>query len=64
MNAVAVAHGFAQAAREHRDAQDAHAAGCAQARETLSRFWEGIGAVGTLFAAPLLSSKPLLGMMS
>ena len=64
MNAVAVAHGFAQAAREHRNTQDAHAAGCALARATLSRFWEGVGAVGTLFTAPLLSSKPLLGMMS
>ncbi len=64
MNAVAVAHGFAQAAREHRNTQDAHAAGCALARTTLSRFWEGVGTVGTLFTAPLLSSKPLLGMMS
>jgi len=61
---VAVAHGFAQAAREHRNTQDAHAAGCALARTTLSRFWEGVGTVGTLFTAPLLSSKPLLGMMS
>ena len=32
MNAVALAHGFAQAALQHKDAHEAHQAGCALAR--------------------------------
>ena len=28
MNAVALAHGFAQAAQQHKDPEDAHLAGC------------------------------------
>ncbi len=48
MNAVALAHGFAQAAREHSDPQQAHQAGTALARTTLRRLWEGVGALGNM----------------
>jgi len=66
MNSVALAHGFAQAAREHKhDARDAHQAGCAQARETLTRLWEGVGALGGLmWGAPLPGMGNLMGMMA
>ena len=37
MNAVAMAHGFAKAAQEHKDPHEAHQAGCQQARDTLTR---------------------------
>ena len=48
MNAVALAHGFAQAAREHADPLDARQAGAALARATLRRLWEGVGALGNM----------------
>ena len=46
MNAVAVAHGFAQAAAQTSDAVEARAAGAQLARATLTRLWEGVGALG------------------
>lgn len=65
MNAVALAHGFAQAAQAHKDPQEAHAAGCALARESLTRLWEGVGALGSLtWGTPLSAANPLMGMMS
>lgn len=65
MNAVALAHGFAQAAQQHKDPEDAHLAGCALARESLTRLWEGVGALGTLtWGTPLSAANPLVGMMS
>lgn len=48
MNAVALAHGFAQAAREHADLLEARQAGAALARTTLRRLWEGVGALGNM----------------
>src|SRR3989344_3721149 len=48
MNAVAMAHGFAKAAQEHKDPHEAHLAGCVQARETLARLWEGVGTLRSL----------------
>lgn len=48
MNAVALAHGFATAAKEHKDPHEAHQAGCQQARDTLTRLWEGVGTLGSL----------------
>lgn len=64
MNAVAMAHGFAQAARQHKDPQDAHLAGCVQARETLTRLWEGVGTLGSLmWGSPLSAANPLMGMI-
>ena len=65
MNAVALAHGFAQAAQQHKDPEDAHLAGCALARESLTRLWEGVGALGSLtWGTPLSATNPLVGMMS
>ncbi|MFT4242900.1 MAG: patatin-like phospholipase family protein [Acidovorax sp.] len=61
MNAVALAHGFAQAAQEHKDPRDAHQAGCARARETLTRLWEGVGTLGNLAWG---SANPVMGMVS
>ena len=63
--AVALAHGFAQAAHAHKDPQEAHLAGCQQARETLTRLWEGVGTLGSLmWGSPLSAANPMLGMMS
>ena len=65
MNAVALAHGFAQAAREHKDPLEAHRVGCELARATLARLWEGVGTLGSLtWGIPLPGAGPLLGMMS
>ncbi len=65
MNAVALAHGFAQAAQAHKDPAQAHLAGCALARESLARLWEGVGALGSLtWGTPLSAANPLMGMMS
>ena len=64
MNAVALAHGFAQAALQHKDAREAHQAGCALARTTLTRLWEGVGAMGSLLWGVPLQGNPLLGMLS
>ena len=65
MNAVALAHGFAQAAQHHKDPEDAHLAGCTLARESLTRLWEGVGALGSLtWGTPLSAANPLVGMMS
>ena len=65
MNAVVLAHGFAQAAQQHKDPEDAHLAGCALARESLTRLWEGVGALGSLtWGTPLSAANPLVGMMS
>lgn len=46
MNAVAVAHGFAQAATQTSDPKEARVEGARLARETLTRLWEGIGLLG------------------
>ena len=64
MNAVALAHGFAQAAHAHKDPQEAHLAGCQQARETLTRLWEGVGTLGSLLWGVPLQGNPVLGLMA
>ncbi|RYF61483.1 MAG: patatin-like phospholipase family protein, partial [Comamonadaceae bacterium] len=66
MNAVAMAHGFAQAAHQHPgDAHEAHQAGCELARATLSRFWEGVGTLGSMMlGTPLSGANPLMGMVT
>lgn len=64
MNAVALAHGFAQAALRHEDAADAHGEGCALAREALRELWKGVGALGSLLWGVPLQGNPLLAMMS
>ena len=64
MNAVAMAHGFAKAAQEHKDPHEAHLAGCVQARETLTRLWEGVGTLGSLtWGSPLSAANPMMGLM-
>ena len=64
MNAVALAHGFAKAAHEHKHPHDAHLAGCQAARETLTRLWEGVGTLGSLmWGSPLSAANPMVGMM-
>jgi NTE family protein len=63
MNAVALAHGFAEAAQEHSDPHEAHLAGCAQARARLTRLWEGVGTLGSLmWGVPLPGAKALMGL--
>ena len=65
MNAVAVAHGFAQAAQQHKDSQEARVAGAAMARATLMRLWEGVGAMGSLmWGAPLAQAFPALNLLT
>jgi len=64
MNAVALAHGFARAAQAHKDPGAVHRAGCALARESLTRLWEGVGTLGNLMGGlPLATANPVLGMM-
>ena len=63
MNAAAVLHGFAQAARAHpQDAQARHAQGCAQARESLRQLWEGVGTLG-LWMLGMPVAAPVMGWM-
>jgi len=65
MNAVAVAHGFAQAAQQHKDPHEARLAGAALARSTLMRLWEGVGAMGSLmWGAPLAQAFPALSLLT
>ena len=65
MNAVALAHGFAQAAAQYPDPEEARVAGTALARATLARLWEGVGAMGNLmWGAPLAQVFPALGAMT
>ncbi|NMM75673.1 patatin [Acidovorax sp. SRB_14] len=65
MNAVALAHGFAQAAQQHKDPAEARAAGAALARATLTRLWEGVGTMGSLmWGAPLAQVFPSLANLT
>lgn len=65
MNAVAVAHGFAQAAAQHKDPEEVLVAGAVLARTALARLWEGVGAIGNLmWGAPLAQAFPVLGLMT
>ncbi|MDY0106754.1 MAG: patatin-like phospholipase family protein [Giesbergeria sp.] len=65
MNAVALAHGYAQAATQTTDPYEARQAGAALARTTLTRLWEGVGALGTLsWGAPLAQAFPALQLMT
>ena len=65
MNAVAMAHGFAHAAHDYKDPHEAHLAGCAKARETLTRLWEGVGTLGSLLrGTPLSAANPMIDRKS
>lgn len=65
MNAVALAHGYAVAAQQkHANALAARQAAAQQARSSLRRLWEGVGALGNLAwgipRAQGLTGMPLL----
>ena len=65
MNAVAVAQGFAAAARNYPDDKQArHAQGCLLARAALQKLWEGVGAMGVFTLGVPVASNPLMSMMS
>ena len=65
MNAVAMAHGFAQAAAQHKDPEEARVAGAVLARTTLTRLWEGMGSLGNLmWGAPLAQAFPALALLT
>ena len=48
MNAVVLAHGFAQAAMQESKPEDARQLGRRLAREALTELWEGVGAMGSM----------------
>lgn len=60
MNAVAVAHGFAQAAAKHKDPEVVRQEGAALARAALTRFWEGVA----MLSAPAWTGALALPDMS
>ena len=64
MNAVALAHGFAQAAGQSKDREEVHAHGCALARETLKTLWEGVGAIGSLMWGVPMQGNPFMSVMT
>ena len=64
MNAVVMAYGYGKGASEHHDRRKAHDAGCESAREAMTRFWEGVGTVGSLMAGVPMPGKALMGLMS
>lgn len=64
MNAVALAHGFAQAALQESDPQRARRRGAELARASLEQLWEGVGTMGSLLWGVPLPSSPVLGMMN
>ncbi|GAB2467474.1 patatin-like phospholipase family protein [Comamonas humi] len=64
MNAVVFAYGYGKGASEHTDRAKGHEAGCALARELLKKFWEGVGALGSLFFGAPLQNNPMLSMMA
>lgn len=71
MNAVALAQGFASAARDiaptaqesPEQSQRRHALGCQRARQNLRRLWENFGALGFFTFGVPLSANPWLEML-
>ncbi|RDI13766.1 MULTISPECIES: patatin-like phospholipase family protein [Comamonas] len=68
MNAVALAHGFAQAAAQEKKVDDARYLGRQLARQSLRELWEGVGTMGSVgkmfWAAPLPGSKQFMGVLN
>ncbi len=65
MNAVAMAHGFATAAREYKDPQEVQIAGSQMARDTLKRLWEGVGSMGTMmWGIPMPAAGAFMNMLT
>lgn len=67
MNAVVLAHGFAQAAMRESDPQAARHLGRRLAREALTELWEGVGAMGSMgnvfWGAPLPGAQ-IMGVLN
>ncbi|MFD2752689.1 patatin-like phospholipase family protein [Comamonas terrae] len=64
MNAVVLAHGFAQAAAEEKTVDAARQRGRELARKALRDLWEGVGAMGSLTWGVPLANGPLMGMLN
>ena len=66
MNAVAMAHGFAVAAHEYKDAHEAQVAGAIKARETLRNLWAGVGTMGStmLWGVPMPAAGAFMNMLT
>ena len=66
MNAVAMAHGFAVAAHEYKDAHEAQVAGAIKARETLRNLWDGVGTMGStmLWGVPMPAAGAFMNMLT
>ena len=67
MNAVVLAHGFAQAAAQEKKPADALHLGRDLARQALRELWEGVGTMGTmgniLWGVPL-PGVPIMGVLN
>ncbi|MEG0446253.1 MAG: patatin-like phospholipase family protein [Comamonas sp.] len=61
MNAVVLAHGFAQAAAQESDTQEARRLGRTLARQALAELWEGVGSMGSLLWGVPLPGVQMLG---
>ena len=64
MNAVALAQGFAQAARQESDPVAAQALGAQLARASLTELWEGVGTMGSLMWGAPLPGSPFMGVLN
>ena len=68
MNAVVLAHGFAQAAAQEKKVDDVRHLGRQLARQALKQLWEGVGTMGSVgkmfWAAPLPGSKQFMGILN
>ena len=67
MNAVVLAHGFAQAAAQEKHPDQARHLGRELARKALAEFWEGVGAMGSMgkmFWGVPLSGARIMGVLN
>ncbi|WP_027014028.1 patatin-like phospholipase family protein [Comamonas composti] len=64
VNAVALAHGFAQAAHRESQPEAARALGAQLAREALAELWRGVGAMGSLMWGSPLPGSPFMGALN
>ncbi len=64
MNAVALAQGYAQAARQESDPARARRAGAELARAALAELWEGVGTMGSLMWGVPLPGSPFMGVLN
>ena len=64
MNAVALAQGYAQAARQESDPAKARRAGPELARAALAQLWDGVGTRGSLMWGVPLPGSPFMGVLN